>query len=935
MRQEKRRACHARESGNLGGVGAPDYAEQAAEMARSNEDKGLKDYSTAVLLKDGSTLHLRPVEPGDEDRLAALFDRLSPHTVYLRFHHVLAHMSREEVKRFCNVDYDDAFSLAATIGEGEDEKIIGVSRYYRLPAGDAAEISLVVEDAYQDKGIGTHLLERMAAIAVEKGIRRFEADVLAENKQMLQVLEDSGFEVQRELDRDVYTVTMAIAPTPRTQERSAGRERLAAVASLASFMKPRSIAVVGASRREGTIGNKLFRNVLYQGFAGVVYPVNPNADVVAAVKTYPSVLDIPGEVDMAVIVVPAQAVEQVLRECGRKGVRGVVVISAGFGETGPEGMKKQDALLKLARAYGMRLVGPNCMGIINTDARVSLNATFSSVFPPAGNIAFCSQSGALGLAILEYALKLNIGLSSFVSIGNRAGVSSNDLLQYWADDPATDVILLYIECFGNPRKFARIAPDVTALKPVVVVKSGRTAAGSRAAASHTGALAGDDEASAALFRQAGIVRVDTLEELFDVAGLISHQPLPRGRRVAILTNGGGPGIMTADTCAGRGLEVPRLSDATIAAMKEFLPENASLANPIDMTAEATADQYGRALELLLRDDSVDIVIVIFIPPILTEPEAVAAAIRGLAPGFRERGKTLLASFMGAKGAPTALRSGDDGYVPCYTFPEETAGALVKACEYAEWLKRPKGSVPELKGIDRARAERIVHVALEKASGGQWWLDAPATAELLDCYGIWAARAESVRSARRAARAAREIGFPVALKLLSDTIVHKTEVGGVVLDLHSQAEVERAYAGMKKALSAMGRGKEIQGVTVQEMVSGGVEVIVGVTQDPSFGPLILFGSGGIYTELFKDVAFRIHPLTDVDAAEMARSVKVSRILEGWRGSKRYDIESVEDLLLRISAMVDDLPEIVELDLNPVKVLGEGKGYLVVDARVLVG
>ncbi len=901
-------------------------------MAASVAIDALEKYRTAVLLRDGSTLHLRPIMPEDQDKLLALFYRLSRHTVYLRFHHVLTRMSKEQAGRFSTVDYDNTFALVATVGEGEEEKIIAVGRYYRLPRRDTAELAIVVEDTYQGKGIGTHMLEQLSGIARDNGIRAFEAEVLAENEQMLKVLHDSGFQVIQELEHDVYRVVLPIAETPAVEEKSAEREKIAAIASLRAFLRPRSVAVVGASRKEGTIGNKLFRNILHQGFSGVVYPVNPNAEVVASVRAYPSVLDVPGEVDLAVVIVPAAMVERVIQECGRKGVHGIVVVSAGFAESGDEGTRRQEKLVETARSYGMRLIGPNCMGIINTDPQISMNATFSSVCPPAGNIAFCTQSGALGLAILEYAQSANIGLSTFVSIGNRADVSSNDLVQFWEEDPSTDVILLYLESFGNPRKFARIITRVAARKPVVAVKSGRTTAGSRAAASHTGALATGEVASEALFRQAGIIRVNTLDELFDVASLLSHQPLPAGRRVAILTNGGGPGIMTADACAARGLELPALSDRTVLELKEFLPERASFANPIDMTAEATAGQYSQAMNVLAEDDRVDSVVVVFIPPIVTEPEAVASAIRDAAPRFRQKGKTVLASFMSSRGAPSELGSRRDGYVPSFIYPESTATALDHACEYSEWLKRPRGVVPELPGIEEKEAEAIVKSALERNPARPLWLDAASVMGLLDAYGIRVAQSITAANATQAVRSAKEIGFPVAVKLMSDTIAHKTELGGVSLDLRSRREVERAFAQIRGRLAAAGREHEMQGVIVQKMVEEGVEVIVGVAQDPSLGPLILFGTGGIYTELFRDVAFRIHPLTDVDVREMVRSVKAYKLLEGWRGSRPSDVEALEELLLRVSAMVEDLPQITEVDLNPVKVLERGSGYVVVDARV---
>ncbi|MGB6873978.1 MAG: acetate--CoA ligase family protein [Dehalococcoidia bacterium] len=712
------------------------------------------------------------------------------------------------------------------------------------------------------------------------------------------------------------------------------QEKAFDIASLEAVLKPRSIAVIGASRRNLTIGNRLFRNLLQHEFTGVVYPVNPNAKVVAAVQTYPSVLDIPGEVDLAIIITPADTVPRLMEECGQKGVRGVIVISAGFGESSPEGKAKQDGILEIARRYGMRMVGPNCMGVVNTDPEINMNATFSPVFPPTGGIAMGTQSGALGQTILEYARNLNIGLSTFVSIGNRADVSSNDLLQYWGKDPSTKVILLYLESFGNPKKFVRIARSITLTKPVVAVKSGRTSAGSRAATSHTGALATGEVASEALFAQTGMIRVDTVEELFDVANLLYHQPIPQGKRVAILTNGGGPGIMTADACADRGLELQTLSDETVSKLKSFLPSRASFTNPIDMTAEASAEEYSRALEVLARDDGIDIVIVIFIPPILTQAEAVANAIRELAPEFRRRGKTLVASFMGSRGAGIEYDSKGGGCIPNFTFPEHTAVALAGACEYSQWLQGPKGVVPKLTGINKEKAREVVASALEQSSTRPLWLEASSVSDLLNAYGIQVTASESVKTAEDAARVAEKIGFPVAIKLLSDKITHKTEVGGVVLSCCSSDEVKQAFNQIRERLEGLGRADEMQGVTIQPMISEGIEVIVGLTQDPSFGPLIMFGMGGIYAEFLRDITFRIHPLTDVDVQEMVRSVKAHQLFAGWRGSKPSDVKALEDLLLRVSAMVEDLPQIAEMDLNPVKAQEQGKGHVVVDARILL-
>ncbi len=894
----------------------------------------LKNFRTMVILKDGSTIRLRAIQASDEEKLISLFFRLSHRAVYLRFHHVLHNLSREEARRFAMLDYENTVALGATVGEGPDERIVAVGRYARLPKSDAAEVAFTVEDAYQGKGIGTHLMVKLAAIARGKGIRVFEAEVLAENENMMKVFRDSGFTVSSRIEDGVYTVSLLLASTPEAEEVTAGHEKQAAIASLKAMLTPRSIAVVGASRRPGSIGNKVFHNLLAQEFPGVIYPVNPNATAVASVKAYPGVLDIPDEVDMAIIIVPAEMVPAVAEQCGRKGIKGMVIISAGFAESGPEGKERQRKLVDIAAGYGMRVVGPNCMGIINSDPAVNMNATFSPVFPAPGKISFATQSGALELAILEYARELNLGLSTVVSIGNMADVSGVDLLQYWEEDPATRVILLYLESFGDPRKFARVARRVAMTKPIVAVKSGRTAAGSRAAASHTGAMASTEVAVGALFTQAGIIRVDTLEQLFDVATLLSEQPVPRGKRVAILTNGGGPGILTADACASEGLELPAVSDSSSDILRGFMPAGSNLSNPIDMTADATADHYRKALDLLVEEDYLDIAIVIFIPPVITAPEAVASVIREASQKFRKKGKTLVASFIGGRGAAPNLGSEKDGYVPAFSFPESTARALASAYNYGRWLQRPKGTVPSFKGLDGKCAGLLLTAAPEQMAGGPRWLDIPSVNALLNCYGIGTAPMKQAATPAEAAAAGREIGFPVAVKLLSATIMHKSEVGGVFLDLRTEEQVEDAFRQLQERLARSGREKEMQGVTVQPMVSGGVEVIVGVTQDPAFGPLMMFGMGGVQAELFKDVTFRIHPLTDVDAEEMVRSVRTYQLLQGWRGSPAADIPALEDLLLRVSAMIEDLPRIKELDLNPVKVFEAGKGYMVVDARIMV-
>jgi acetyl coenzyme A synthetase (ADP forming)-like protein len=880
-----------------------------------------------VVLMDGSTVRLRAVRPDDADRLRDLFRRASPRSRYLRFHGHVGMLSDADIVRFTTIDYETLFGLVATLGEDDREQVIGVGHYFRTEPA-TAEVAFLVEDTHQGRGIATQILNALTEVARTHGIERFEAYVLGENRSMMDVFQAAGFPVHSVLQYGTLHVTFPIRQTVEADTLAADREAVAAAASVQVFFRPESVAVIGASRENGTIGAEVFRNILETAFTGTVYPVNPHATTVNGVRAYPSILDIPGRVELAIVIVPAASVLNVVDECGRKGVRGMVVISAGFRETGGEGREREHQLMEKVRHYGMRLIGPNCMGVLNADPEVSFNGTFSPVFPPFGNVGLLSQSGALGLALLDHARSLRIGLSTFVSVGNKADVSSNDLIQYWEQDPATDVILLYLESFGNPRKFARLAPRVTSKKPIIAVKSGRSEAGSRAASSHTGALATVDVAVDALFRQSGVIRVDSLEEMFDVANLLAHQPLPAGRRVGIVTNAGGPGILATDACEANGLEVAPLREGTKAALRKILPSEASLSNPVDMIASATAEEYADVLRVLLQDDSLDAIIVIFIPPIVTQAPDVARAVREVVGQGVE--KTILACFMMARGAPEELAQGGRS-VPSYTFPESAARALSRVADYAEWRKRPRGAVPEL-NVDTEVARAVVSAALEGVSGA--WLTAEQCAAVLGAYGIRSAPVLFARSARGAVAAARKLRLPVAIKLASATITHKTDVGGVVLNVRSLAEVERGYKTIRDRLNALGRLDEMQGVTVQAMVEDGVEVIVGVTQDRNFGPLVMLGLGGTLVELVKDVQVRIQPLTDADARDMVRTIKGHRLLQGWRGAPPADVAALEDLLLRVSAMAGDIPEIAELDLNPVRVLGQGQGAIVVDARILL-
>ncbi|MDD5222369.1 MAG: GNAT family N-acetyltransferase [bacterium] len=896
-------------------------------------------YQTEVILKDGSTLQLRPLRPEDTDRLRSSSGSSENDSVYQKFQKTLAQLKKEPLPPTGQIDADRTFALVATLGVEGEEKIVAVGRYVRKAEKDLAEVAFTVEDEYRGKGIGTILLKQLADIAREKGIRLFEGYLLGKNPEALKELKSIGVALETESEKVEYQFVLKLAPALSAENRLSELERVSNLVSLKAILAPKSIAVVSASGPEGlpaggegALGRTILRNLTEQGFRGSVYAVNPAGEADASLKTYKSVLDIPGKVDLAVITVPAEAVREAVEQCGRKEIRGAVVISGGFGEKNPDVKNREKELADLARRYDLRLLGPDCAGVINTDFFVNMNATFSSYFPPPGQIALASQNGALGLAMLKYIEDQHLGLSSFVNLGDRAEVSSNDLLQYWEEDPATKVVLLYLDSFGNPRKFTRVARRATQVKPVVAVKSGRVPAGPRTVPSYTAALAQDHVAPDQLFRQTGIIRADKLEESFDIANLLSHQPIPPGKRVVILSNSEGPGVLTADACAAKGLEMAEITNRTQSELARVLPDGAGLFNPINLTAGASADKYRQVLRLLAKDDHLDVAIVIHIPPVGTHPAEVAQAIQEVAPQFRWLGKTLVASFMNSLNTPTRLGSPDEGYVPCFAFPETTATALAKACEYGDFLKKTPGMIPALPGIDRKKAEDIIRAAREKNRDRLFRLDHDSVQELLQAYGIRASRSARVRTLEEALAAARKLGFPVKLKPILTPNILKPGSALVIRELQNEEELGNTYRDILSNLKS--DGKETPEMIVQEMIPEGFEIIAGVTQDASFGPLVMFGMGGIFAETFKDVVFRVHPLTDTDAREAVRSVKTYQFLKGWWGLKPLDIEALVDLLLRISAMVEDLPAIAEMDLKPVKVLEEGQGYMVLDAQILI-
>jgi acetyl coenzyme A synthetase (ADP forming)-like protein len=686
---------------------------------------------------------------------------------------------------------------------------------------------------------------------------------------------------------------------------------------LACFFAPRAIAVVGASRERNKIGSEILHNLLMTNFAGTLVAVHPTASEIFGLKAYPRVTDVPIDLDLAVIVVPADCVDAVVDDCIAKKVRAICIISAGFGECSDEGRRHEQAIVARARKGGCRVIGPNCMGLLNTDPAVSLNATFSPFYPPAGNIAMSTQSGALGLAILDYAKKLNIGISSFASIGNKADVSGNDLLQYWESDPKTSVILLYLESFGNPGKFSRIARRISQSKPIVALKSGRSRAGARAAASHTGALAASDSFVDALFHQSGVIRTDTVTELFDVGMLLARQPLPKGRRVAIVTNAGGPGILAADACQSHGLEVTNLTEYSKQTLRAMLPAAASVNNPVDMLAAATPAQYEQALQVVLRDPNIDGAMAIFIPPLVTNADDVAAAIARAS--ARDPQKPIAGVFMRSAAAPAAMNR-----IPCFAFPEPAAIAMARVAAFGEWRRTAPGIVPRLDDLQPSLARLVVERALER--GGGWLTPVEANA-LLSAVGITVPRSTLVSSIDEAVAAADHLGYPVALKAIGPALLHKTERKAVRLNLAARSEVRLAAAQLIGTL-----GGEMHGLLVQRMVAGGAEMMVGAINDPTFGHAIVCGSGGVLIDLLADSASRLYPVTDQDAGEMVESLKGVRLLRGFRGNAPADEDAFRDAILRISALVGVCPEIQELDVNPLAVLPGGVSALDVRVRV---
>ena len=865
-----------------------------------------------VVLRDGGTLRLRPPLSRERDALLGFFEGLSDQSRYLRFHG-FRRIEAALVEPLLDPDWSERGALAGWLADHDrEERVVAVGSYTRIGGSETAEMAFAVDDSEQARGIGTRLLEQLAARASDAGINRFVAEVMASNAAALAVFTDAGFELRRTRESGEVELAFPVAATGALASRVEERDHTAVVASLRPFFAPGAVAVVGASRRRGSIGGELFRNILEADFDGAAFPVNLKGEPVAGVRAYTSIGEIEDAVDLAVICLPAEHVLDAASDALRHGVRALCVISAGFAETGEEGRERQDRLLALVRAHGARLVGPNCLGVAVPGR--GLNATFAPRALPIGRIGFSSQSGALGLALLEKAAERALGFSSFISIGNKADVSSNDLLEWWEDDEATDLVLLYLESFGNPRTFGRVARRVARSKPILALKAGSTSAGSRAASSHTAALASSDTAVDALFHQAGVLRARTLEELVDAAAVLSTQPLPRGRRVGIITNAGGLGILCADACESAGLELPELTSETRLALATAVPGEASLGNPVDLLGSATAATYEAVVPHVLADPNVDALIVIFVPPVVAGADEVAAAIRrAVEPS--ERKKPVVAVVISAEGTPGVL-SEPGSPVVALPYPESAARALAFACERSDWLERAPGTTPEL-DVDSAAARGVVNAALAESPDS--WLPPQQIRTLLEAYGIPLVPERIAHTADEAEAAALELGFPAVVKTAVPG-VHKTDIGGVALDLRDGTQVHDAA--------------ELIGVPVivQPFLVGGTELLAGAVQDPVFGPLVAFGPGGANAELIGEAGFRIAPLTVLDAQELVLDGKAGRLVAGFRGAAPADAGALIDLLLRLARLVEDIPEIAELDLNPI--LARPDGCVAVDARVRI-
>ncbi|MET9284005.1 bifunctional acetate--CoA ligase family protein/GNAT family N-acetyltransferase [Nocardia beijingensis] len=851
-----------------------------------------------VLASDGGVVRLRPITPDDAERLQEFHGALSDRTRYLRYFGPYPRISPKDLYRTTHVDYHDRVGLVLELGEA----IVAVGRYELLERDGprAAEVAFVVADGHQGRGLGSILLEHLAGAAAENKIETFVAEVLAENTVMVTVFRDAGYQVERSRDGSVLHLEFAIDPTEALLSVRDSRERASEARSVGNLLTPRSVAVIGATSATGRVGGAVLANLLSGLFQGPVFPVNPNRKSVRGVRAYATVREIPDEVDLAVVAVPPAAIGSVLDDCMAKGVKGLVVLTAGFGETGDEGLAAERELVAAARGHGMRVVGPSALGIANTDPSVAMNATLAPVLPGRGRIGFFCQSGPLGAAILGEAAARNLGLSTFVSAGNRADVSGNDLLQYWDSDPDTDVVLLYLESFGNPRKFSRIARRVARTKPIVAVSSGRSVA----------QPAGDMDRSIVrdLFAQAGIVQVDSISELFDCAALLGYQPLPRGSRLAVVGNSTALNWLAVDAAQGEGLEV---------------------GEPVNLGPQATPGAYLDALVAALRSDETDAVIVVFAPPVPLPTGGFADAIRAAAAAVPEATKPILTTFVAEQGIPNLLAvrgpgaTAAHGSIPSYPDPERAARALARVRRYAEWRTKPVSPVVRPEGIDTDRARRLVADWMA-GSGGRRLTDLE-TVELLACYGISVVEFREVRSAEEAVAAAEELGYPVAAKATGELWRRRPDLTGVRLDLWRPEAVRQGYADLAELC-----GDPV--LHIQKMATKGVGCILRVQDDPSFGSVIEFGLSGLIIELLGDRAYRALPLTADEATALIDAPRAAPLLSGTPASPRVDKAALAELAQRISALFDDLPEMRELAFDPVLASPTSAEILYARARI---
>jgi acyl-CoA synthetase (NDP forming)/RimJ/RimL family protein N-acetyltransferase len=868
-----------------------------------------RHWEADVLLRDGQAAHLRPIHPEDRDLLVEFYEQVSAESKYLRFFAPMPHLSERDIKRFTEVDHHDRVAFVLTVAQ----KIIAVGRFDTIPHKEGepkvAEVAFLVQDAHQGRGIAQLLLEHLAQAGRERGVDKFEAEVLPENQRMIQIFREAGYHVAGGYEDGVMRLVFPIDATDTSVNVMQAREHRAEAASIQNFFNARSVAVIGASRRQDTIGQTLVRNLVLGDYQGRVYVVNPAAKSVAGLPAYPSVSDIPDEVDIAIVAVPSEAVPDVVLDCANKGVHGLVVVSSGFAETGDEGRQRQRRLVGLARSYGLRLIGPNCLGIINTAAEYSLNASLAPTMPPRGRAGFFCQSGALGVAILEKVSRRGLGLSTFVSAGNRADVSGNDLLQYWEEDDTTEVVLLYLESIGNPRKFSRIARRVSRRKPVIAVKSGRSTQGvpmGHAVRSMQAPQAAVD----AMFRQAGVIQVDTLDEMFDVAQLVAHQPLPRGRRVAVVGNSDALGLLAADAAASVGL-VAR--------------------EPVALGPDATAEDFEEALDAAIDDPEVDSVVAVFIPPLNTSGAEVAHVLAAVG---EQSDKPLVSTFLGVEGVPELLRVPDvagstagRGSVPSYPAVEAAVRALARVVDYAEWRRKPEGDLVTPDEVDLPRARSIVNRALVEAPEGRE-LTFAELRELLDAYGIELWDRREVKTEDEAVEAAKEFGYDVVLKATAEHLRQRPDLAHVWRNIDTEAEMRDAWQTMQELIDH----PEAAGFVVQKVAEPGVPVAIAGMEDPLFGPVVSFGVSGPATELLGDRSYRIPPMHSGEAAEMVREIKAAPLLFGYRGSEKVDVVSIERLLLRIAQLKNDLPQVRALDLNLILAGADGTTVLNAVGRV---